>query len=160
MIVTMRQWYDARSVRERWLLLAMLAIAMALVAWLLVIVPLRATYASALERHLAAVDRHGRVLALTEMARKSPARPTAAQPAGDIALIVGDSARAAGLVLNGSTAAGERGLDVTMSKAAPSTALGWLGGLERIGYRVEQLRVSPGADGTVAVSARLSRTGQ
>lgn len=160
MIVTIRQWVLARSVRERGLLLAMLAIAIVLFAWLLVILPLRAAYASSLERHLVAIDRHGRVLALAEAARTAPSRSAAAPPAGDLALVVGDSARAAGLVLDRNTAAGAQGLDIVIAKAAPSAALGWLGGLERNGYRVEQLQVTPGIDGTVAVSARLVRVGR
>ncbi len=95
MIVTIRHWYAARSGREQTLLLALLAIAVVLVAWLLVILPLRAAYASALEKNLAATDRHGRILALTEAARKAPPRPPVALPSSDMTLVVGDSARGA-----------------------------------------------------------------
>ena len=66
MIVAVREWYVSRSERERRLILIMLAIAVPLLAWLIVVLPLSQARESALERHVEAIDRNGRVRALAD----------------------------------------------------------------------------------------------
>ena len=158
MIVTVREWYSARSVRERRLILLMLVIAVPLLAWLLVVVPLSNAYEEALERHLEAVDRNGRVRALAEPARIS--RPLAAPAAGaaDLALVVTEAATQAGLTLDSTSPAGPDAVTISIAQARPMAAVQWLRDFELRGIRVEDMRMAPAADGTVSLTARLVRT--
>lgn len=157
-LVPVRHWYEARSVRERRLILLMLAIAVPLLAWLLIVLPLNRAYDNALERHLEAVDRNGRVRALADPVRVS--RPVVAPAVGaaDLALVVTEAATQAGLTLDSATAAGPDTVNISISQARPTAAVQWLRDFELRGIRVEDLRMAPAADGTVSLSARLVRT--
>ena len=153
MIARASEWYLTRSERERRLILLMLAIAVPLLAWLLVVRPLERSYERALDEHLAAVDRNGRVRALA-------AAPRTAGPGvaieGDLGLIVAESAAQAGLSAD-SSASGPDAVTVTIASARAPAAVQWLRDFELRGLRVEDLRMTPGADGTVSLSARLAR---
>lgn len=158
MIVTVRHWYQSRSIRERRLILLMLAIAVPLLSWLLIVAPLSAAYEDALDRHLEAVDRNGRVRALADPARVT--RPAIAPGSGgaELALVVTEAATQAGLTLDSTSAAGPDTVTIAIAQARPPAAVQWLRDFEQRGIRVEDLRMTPAADGTVAVSARLVRT--
>jgi general secretion pathway protein M len=156
MTASMRDWFLGRTKREQRLILLMLAIALPLLAWLLVVRPVGAAYDVALQNHLAGVDRHGRVLALTEAARSVPARPVEASKA-DLQLVVTEAASQAGITLQGATANGANSVDVTVA-GGRATALGqWLAQFEARGITVEQMTMTPLPDGTVNMSARLAR---
>ncbi len=157
MIMTIRQWYVSRSLRERRLILIMLGIALPLLVWLLVVLPLSRAYDEALERHLEAVDRNGRVRALAEPNREE--RPAVPVLAGgpDLSLIIAESATQAGLTLDSNTAAGPDAVSISIAQARPTAAVQWLRDFELRGIRVEDLRMAPGADGTVSLTARLVR---
>lgn len=158
MIVVVREWYHARSLRERRLILLMLVIAVPLLAWLLVVVPLGKAYDTALERHLEAVDRNGRVRALAEPARISQPAVAPAAGAADLALVVAEAATQAGLTLDSTSPAGPDTVTISIAQARPTAAVQWLRDFELRGIRVEDLRMAPAADGTVSVTARLVRT--
>ena len=156
MTATIRDWFVARSKREQRLTLLMLAIALPVLAWLLVVRPLSAAYDDALQDHLAGVDRHGRVLALAEAARSTQSRPVEASEA-DLQLIVTEAAGQAGIALQGATANGANAVDVTVA-GGRATALGqWLAQFEARGITVQQMTMTPQPDGTVTMSARLVR---
>ena len=156
MTADIRDWFVARSKREQGLIVLMLAIALPLLAWLLVVRPLSAAYDDALQDHLAAVDRHGRVLALAEAARSAPAQPVEASKA-DLQLVVTEAASQAGITLQGATASGANSVDVTVA-GARATLLGqWLAQFEARGITVEQMTMTPLPDGTVNMSVRLAR---
>ena len=156
MTADIRDWFVARSKREQGLIVLMLAIALPLLAWLLVVRPLSAAYDDALQDHLAAVDRHGRVLALAETARSAPSRPVEASKA-DLQLVVTEAASQAGITLQGATAKGANSVDVTVA-GARATVLGqWLAQFEARGITVEQMTMTALPDGTVNMFARLAR---
>jgi general secretion pathway protein M len=155
MIVRVTEWYAARSLREQRLLAAMLVIALPLFLWLLVIVPLNRAYDSALERHLAAVDRSGRVRALAEVGNAS--RAGAAVPGGDITLVVAERAARAGLTLASNSAAGAGQVQISVASAKATAITGWLAGLERDGLTLDDVRIAPTGDGNVSLSARVGR---
>ena len=134
----------------------MIAIASLLLAWLL-IATLARSYDAALERHLEAVDRNGRVRALAEVRAPNPAVGTPPVGAPDLALIVAESAAQAGLALASNSAAGADTVNVTITQARPTAAVQWLRDFELRGIRAEDLRMVPGADGSVSVNARLVR---
>jgi general secretion pathway protein M len=156
MTADIRDWFVARSKREQGLIVLMLAIALPLLAWLLVVRPLSAAYDDALQDHLAAVDRHGRVLVLAESARSAPSRRVEASKA-DLQLVVTEAASQAGVTLQGATASGTDSVDVAVA-GGRSIALGqWLAQFEARGITVEQMTMTPLPDGTVNMSARLAR---
>ena len=149
-------WYGSRSSREQRLLLAMLAIAVPVLLWLLVYQPVTRALEGAWDRHAEAVDRHGRVLASVE-ALKGAARPVAAAPAGEMAALASESAGRSGLTLASAAAQGSDRAAVSIAAGAPQAMLTWLRGLEAQGVLVEDLRMTPAPDGTVALTAVLTR---
>lgn len=153
MTLVVREWYSARSQRERRLILAMLAIALPLLAWLLFVMPLSQAYESALERHLQAVDRNGRMRALAGVGQAS----RNGAPEGDLAVLVTDGAGRAGVTLDSNAPAGRDAVTVAAAQA-PSTAVSqWLSEVERQGLRIDELRIVPAGPAGVSVSARISR---
>ena len=153
MIVVVRDWYGQRSAREQRLLLAMLAMALPLLIWLALVVPLERAYDRALERQLEAVDRHARILSLAERAKGAPARR--AVQVADLGLFLTDNARQAGLTAAPSAAPTPGSSLVTIATASPPAALEWLRQLETAGYLVSDVRMTPAADGSVAVTATI-----
>lgn len=158
MIVGARHWYESRSVRERRLLLLMSAIAVPLLAWLLLVAPLSNAYDEALDRHLEAVDRNGRIRALADPARVARSAAVPMTGGAELALVVTEAATQAGLTLDSTSAAGPDTVTIAIAQARPTAAVQWLRDFELRGIRVEDLRMTPAADGTVALSARLVRT--
>lgn len=157
MIVQIRDWYLSRTQREQYLLLAMVAIAVPLLVWLLIVQPVSSGFRQALNTHLQAVDRHGRVLALADAMKRAPARQ-AAQPGGaDLTLVVTEAAMQAGVVLQGTTPSGANAVQVTIGGGQMPAIAQWLRGMEQRGILVQDLRVTPLPDGSVNASARVAR---
>jgi len=157
-MTAVRDWFMSRTKREQSLLLLMLALALPVLAWLLVVRPLNAAYDDALDDHLAAVDRHASVLALAEAAKAEPSRRVEANKA-DLQLVVTQAARQAGITLQGADPSGSNAVDVAVA-GGRATALGqWLAQFEAQGIAVQQMSMTPQPDGTVNMSARLARQG-
>ena len=157
-MTAIRDWFLSRTKREQRLVLLMVAIAVPVLAWLLIIRPLGAAYAAALDDHLAAIDRRGRVLALAEAAKSAPARRVEANKA-DLQLIVTQAATQAGITLQGANASGPNTVEVAVA-GGRATVLGqWLAQFEAQGIAVQQMTMMPQPDGTVSMSARLARRG-
>ena len=153
MIVHLREWYRARSQREQRLLQLMTAILIPLLAWLLLVRPLGNAYDSALQQHLQAVDRNGRVKALAARASGGQAIVPAAVP--DLALFLGDSARQRGITAEVRAASAPGSAVIGIASISAPTALEWLRGLEADGYRVDDVRIAPAGAGAVAVTATV-----
>lgn len=157
-MTAVRDWFRGRTGRERQLIVLMLAIAAAVIAWLLVVRPLDSAYDAALDEHLAAIDRHGRVLALAEAAKSTPSRGFDANKT-DLQLVVTQAAAQAGITLEGANPSGANTVDVAVA-GGRATALGqWLAQFEARGIAVQQMSMTPLPDGTVNMSARLARRG-
>jgi len=155
-IVRVREWYSKRTSRERRMLIAMVALAVPLIAWLTVIRPLDIAYEEALERHLEAVDRHGRVAALADRVTSQPAQAAAPRDV-ELQFLVSEAAGLAGVSLADVTPSGADAVSATAANARAPAASEWLRSLEARGLVVEELRMAPTAEGGVNVSARLSR---
>ena len=153
-----RDWYLSRTQREQRLILLMLAIALPMLAWLLVVRPLDAAYDDAVQDHLEAVSRHGRVLALADAAKSAPARRTRASNA-DLQLVVTESASQAGIALQGTNPGGPNVIDVSVAGGRAPALAQWLAQFEAQGISVQQMTMTPLPDGTVNMSARLARAG-
>jgi len=157
-MTAVRDWFMGRTKREQRLVLMMLAIALPVLAWLLVVRPLNAAYDAALDDHLAAIDRHGRVLVLAEAAKAEPSRRVEADKA-DLQLVVTQAAAQAGITLQGANPSGTNAVDVAVT-GGRATALGqWLAQFEAQGIAIQQMSMTPQPDGTVNMSARLARRG-
>ncbi len=156
MIVRVREWYGARSLRERRLLLLMSAVALPLLIWLLIVRPVGSAYDAALERNLAAVELNGRVRALAQ-GGSARALGNVGAPGSDIALVIAERAAQSGLVLASNSAAGPNDVTISIAAAPTIAATQWLAQLERDGFAVSNLSMTPTPDGNVAVTARLVR---
>lgn len=156
MIVAVRDWFLARSQRERYLVLAMLAIAAPLFAWLLIVRPVTAAYQDALRHHVEAIDRHGRVLELADALKRNPGRgaPTVS---GDLALLVTEAATQAGIALQSATPSGTDAVDVSVTGGAAIGLSQWFRETDARGLSVDQLRMTPLPDGSVSMTARITR---
>lgn len=152
-MIVIRHWYGQRSLREQRMVLVMLAIGLPLLLWLALIVPIDRAYDRALERQLEAVDRHARILSLAERAKGAPARRPV--QVADLALFLTDSARQAGLTAAPSAAPTPGSTLITIASASAPAALEWLRQLEASGYVVSDVRIAPGANGSVAVTATI-----
>ena len=75
----------------------------------------------------------------------------------DLPLVIAEAATQAGLTLDSTTAAGPDDVSISIAQARPTAAVQWLRDFELRGIRVEDLRMTPGADGTVSLTARLVR---
>jgi general secretion pathway protein M len=156
-IVKVREWYSARTKREQQLLLLMAGLAIPVLAWLIVMV-MNGAYDKALQRHLEAVDRHGRILALADTLKGSPAGATA-EPQADLQVTVTEAAGQAGQTLQSANASGPNSIDIAITGTTAPLAAQWLHDLQQRGIFVEQLRMSPQPDGTLSLSATLTRRG-
>ena len=159
MIVRVRQWIVLRSARERWLLSVMAGLALALLLWLLVALPLASAYEDARERHALAVDRYGRIAArAAAIEGRTAAGPSDASRA-DLVLVVAEAASQSGLTLDSNAAQGRDTVNIVIAQARPNAVVQWLSSFEAQGIWVEELRMTPGASGTATLSARLVRSG-
>jgi general secretion pathway protein M len=158
MIVTLRDRYLGRSPREQRLLILMTAIAIPLLIWLALVVPLSSAYDRALERHLEAVDRNGRVKLLADRAKGAPDR--GAPAGGDLMLVLTDSARQAGLAAEANAGAVPGSAAVSIASGPPPQVLAWLKQVEAQGYRIADVRLAPAGPGTVTLTATIARPGR
>lgn len=156
MIMVVREWMSSRSVREQRLLMAMTAIAAVLLVWLLVFRPVNLAYATALERHLEAIDRNGKVKSMAN-ANRGATPPPANRGGSDITLVLAERAAQSGLVLVSNDAAGPNDASVSIGATKAIAVSQWLSQLEQDGFEVRELAMTPTPDGNVAVTARLVR---
>ena len=144
----LRPWFDARSLREKRLILTMLALAVLTFVWAGVIVPVGDALSSARERHGDAVIRlaetQARVDALNKLAR---ARPPAL--AGGLDAAVRTSADAAGLPLQALNQMGPDRVQVGVATARAGALLAWSSSLERQGLLVDSVQLTDNGDRTV-----------
>lgn len=156
MIARLREWFGARTPREQWLLTVMAAVFLPVLAWLLVIRPVGNAYDEALERHLLAIERHGRVASLVEAARAQPGRSAIPRNV-ELQLVVSEAAGMAGVTLAEATPAGQDRVAVSVANSSAAAAGEWVRSLEGRGLAVEEFRMTPTAEGGVNVSARFAR---
>jgi len=139
-----RDWWSARTRRERTLLAIMFALASLVLAWLLVLRPL----ADALD---AARTRHGlAVIALGEAKARAPTVGLGGV-AGPIDSLVARTAAEAGFTNARIVGQGPARASVTIESARSQALFGWVAQIERQGARVERLVARVNPDRTLAV---------
>lgn len=156
-----RDWYLARSSRERWLIALMLGIAIPLLAYLLVYRPLVSSIEQAQQRHVVAVRNHGLVLARIAQldAAQRPAVTASAGGTAPLSLRVTEAAAQAGVALSANEPRGASSAVITLAPAPPTAALRWLRQLEGQGIIVRELAITPQTGGQIVATATLSRSG-
>ena len=144
-------WWRGRTTREQRLILAMLALASAILLWLLVVRPLNDALAQARERHGAAVialaEARAQAAAITLIERA----PRPALP-GPVDALINAAAIEAGFPVRRVEREGVGQATLTMDAVRPQAFFGWVGQMERDrGLIVERLRATTNSDQSLAV---------
>ena len=150
MNATIVQWWAGRSQRERVLLLVMLALALPILAWLLVLRPIDNALETARADHWAATTR------LIQVRSDAGLLKSAAVSANETAqAIAARSASAAGFVPSRLDPTPDGKAMLSLPSAKPAALARWLEALDREGIIVETISMRPNSDATVAVEAVL-----
>ncbi len=160
MIDRMRNWWAGLSRREHWLVGVAAALALTVLVWALG----RPAYAALVglgSDHAAAIEREGRVAAKVHLLSQRPAKAVAAATdAVAIDQFLAQSAGEIGLTLDRNEARGTAQATIAIATAKAPVLNDWLAALETQGFVVDQLTVTPAADGTVGMTAELRKGGQ
>lgn len=155
----LRTWFAARSLREKRLLLAMLALAALTLVWAGIIRPVGDALASARERHTDAVVRLASTEAAVESLRLIQAgrsRPLT----GTLADVVRAEANEAGFALASLDVQAPDRVHVGIQSARAGALVAWLARLERLGVLVDNARLTDNGDRTVGVDLTLRERGR
>jgi general secretion pathway protein M len=149
-------WWEARSAREKRLLLALAALLALVVLWLLIIRPLNDARANAEQRLDAAVAELGKARADAAALRQLGARPAGAQPVPrPLDGFLMQAGAEAGFTNLNVIADGAARATISVASARPQAFFGWLSQLERRGVVVESMSARVNADQTIAVETVL-----
>ncbi len=146
-------WYNGRSLREKRLILVMLALLAVTIVWAGIIRPVRDGLESTRERQIAATIRLGEVqrqVAAVKALQRGRVRPLE----GPIADAVRMRADEAGFALASLDPVGAR-VRITIATAKPGALLAWIAGLEADGILVDSSSITGNGDGTVAATLTL-----
>lgn len=155
-----QNWWAGLSRRERWLVGIAGVLALGVLLWVLGR-PGYAAFADLENRHVAAIEREGRVSAKVQLLAQRPAKSVAAAvDAAAIDQYLAQSAGEIGLTLDRNEARGNGQATIAIATAKATVLTDWLAGLEGQGFIVDQLTITPAADGTVGMTAELRKGGQ
>jgi general secretion pathway protein M len=150
-------WWQALSRRERWMVGVAGVLALAVLVWLLAR-PAYAAFTNLEADHRAAIEREGRVAAKVKLLAQRPASPAmATNDAVAIDQYLTQSAGEIGLTLDRNEARGQGQATIAIATAKAPVLADWLANLEGQGFVVDQLTITPAADGTVGMTAELRR---
>lgn len=156
----LQNWWIALSMRERWLVGIAGVLASGVVLWGLGR-PAVALFIDLENQHRAAIEREGRVAAKVQLLAQRPAKSVAAAvDAVAMDQYLAQSAGEIGLTLDRNEARGDRQATIAIATAKASVLTDWLASLEEQGLVVDQLTITPAADGTVGLTAELRKGGQ
>jgi general secretion pathway protein M len=155
----LRTWFDGRSLREKRLLLIMLALAAVTLVWAGIVRPVGDALASARTRHADAVERLVRTQVAVEALRSIQARRT--RPlTGTLADVVRAAANEAGFALASLDQQAPDRVHVGIQSARAGALVAWLARLERAGVLVDNARLTDNGDRTVGVDLTLRGRGR
>lgn len=155
-----KDWWTALSLRERWLVGIAGVLALGVLLWGLGR-PAFAAFADLENQHRAAIEREGRVAAKLQLLAQRPVKSVAATvDAVAIDQYLAQSAGEIGLTLDRNEARGQGQATIAIATARAPVLTDWLASLEGQGFVVDQLTITPAADGTVGMTAELRKGGQ
>lgn len=149
-----RIWFAARTVRERRLILAMLALLLVTLVWIAVITPIRDGLSAARTRYETAVIRLGAAQAEARAVKLIQRGQPAAVPL-PLAETVRARASAAGLSLITLEPQGTDRVHLAVAGARAGAVAQWLAELERDGLLVNDTTFTAAPDGSVSLDATL-----
>jgi general secretion pathway protein M len=155
-VTAFRAWWISRTLRERRLLVVMLALIAIVIFWLGILRPVTDGLADAKAAHLAAIDRTAAIEAGVELLQG--AQPPAAPAEGPLDQFVAQSAASAGFTLDSNTPAGADVVSLAIGSARAPALLAWLGSLEGGGLTIDSVTIQPGPNRTVSARVTLRRT--
>lgn len=157
---SVQNWWAGLTQRERWLVGIAAVLALAVLLWALAR-PAYAAFVDLETAHRAAVEREGRVAAKVQLLSRRPASSVAAAvDAASIDQYLAQSAGEIGLTLDRNEARGARQATIAVATAKAPVLIDWLAALEAQGFVIDQLSITPAADGTVGVTADLRKSGR
>ena len=155
----MTAWFNGRSLREKRLIVGMLALLALTLIWVAVIRPLGDGLSSERQRHADAVIRLGRtqaaVSAIRDIQRQRPAPLT-----GTFADTVRARAADAGFAVASLEEDGADRVRLGIAGARPAALVPWLARLENAGILVDAVALTDKGDRTVGVQLTLKRRAQ
>ncbi len=156
----LQNWWVALSARERWLVGIAGVLALGVLLWGLGR-PAVAAFVDLESRHNAAIEREGRVAAKVALLQQRPAKSVAAAvDAVALDQYLAQSAGEIGLTLDRNEARGQGQATIAIATAKAPVLTDWIASLEAQGFIVDQLTITPAADGTVGMTAELRKGGQ
>jgi len=156
----LQNWWIGLSTRERWLVGFAGVLALGVLFWGLGR-PVLAAFTDLESQHRAAIEREGRVAAKVQLLAQRPAKSVAATvDAVAIDQYLAQSAGEIGLTLDRNEARGAGQATIAIATARATVLTDWLASIEGQGFVVDQLTITPAADGTVGLTAELRKGGQ
>ena len=156
----LKNWWAGLSGRERWLVGIAAVLALGVLGWGLGR-PAVAAFIDLENRHRAAIEREGRVAAKVALLGARPQKSVAASAdAGAIDQFLQQSAGEIRLTLDRNEARGNNRAAIAIASAKAPVLTDWLASLEAQGFVIDQLTITPAADGTVGMTAELRKGGQ
>jgi general secretion pathway protein M len=152
----MSLWWAERSGRERRLILVMLALAVIVLGWLMVLRPLSDALDAAKTRHAAATLALGEARA--RLGQGAGPRAVAATLPADS--LIGRTASEAGFTNARIASQGPMRASVAVDAARPQALFAWVLRLEQSGLIVERLRARANSDRTIAAEIALRARGR
>ena len=158
MTAALKSWFDGRTVRERWMLLVMVAMIVLTIIWFGIFLPMSDGLSSSRTRLNDAVVRLGKAEAerdaIAQLARDKP------QPIpGALADYIRQSAGDAGFALSNVAPQGDDRVQIAIPTARPGALFSWIADLQNAGVIVSTIDVSNNGDQTVAAQILLMKRG-
>ena len=148
----MKEWWFSRTPRERVMLITMAVIAIPILGWLLVARPLADAKQDARADYLLALDRNARIEALVAAGEGR----SAAAIAMPLTQYLNEQAAQRGFTLAANAPDAPGQVRIAIAQANGQALLGWLAELEAQGLVINNLQISPGETGGVALNATIS----
>ncbi|HET6524090.1 type II secretion system protein GspM [Sphingopyxis sp.] len=156
----LKNWWSGLSLRERWLVGVAGVLALGVLVWGLAR-PAVAAFIDLESQHRAAIEREGRVKAKVQLLARRPAKSVATTVETQaIDQYLAQSAGEIGLTLDRNEARGAGQATIAIATAKAPVLIDWLASLEAQGFVVDQVTITPAADGTVGLTAELRKGGR
>ena len=150
----LKLWWAGRTVRERWLLLVMLALIVLVIGWLGIVRPLGNAQTDARLRLETAATALAEARARAAVGAEAPRPAATAQPPIDA--LLARTASDAGFANARIDAQSPTRASVVIEAGRPQAVFGWIGALEGQGITVEGLRARPNQDRTIQLEANFA----